>query len=874
MPHVPAGDASRAPSSDGPPRATVHTASTAVADAPPTHTPGTPTPDSAATPSTGQPSQNPGPVNPGASVPPTTGTPGTGSANTPRTDRPTTGTPNGNRPADADRPTVPGQRNNPGPDRTDRPTNLGQQPTAGRPDPRTGTPRPDATSRPDPRADRPAADRPASAPPRPDGTTRPDPRTDRPADGAPRQDPRAERPDDAPARPDPRADRPEADRRDDHGGPTPNRDPEHATPDHKPADGDTPDHKPADPDRPATADRPHGSPGGLVEPGHHDRERVENSVPRDADGKPQRHPDPEGDWPRAINGDPDAPGRHNNCVDVALATVDTYSGHPTPAAARTPDHDADGNPSDRGERGGRDRIENALGAKFSDMGDGKDAYRRLEDTLRREGHGSQAVIITRDADGRAHAWNAVNHNGKITYVDAQTGRRSNQPLHSGDHGVFAIPLGPDRRPATPHTDPGQSGHTRTDRRAPEEVAGTKHDLDQDGDDGPPGKKPKKGVDPEAEGMPKIDRRDEVKGSAEFGAEQDEKHEHHSRHPDPSQVTLRTEQNVHQTDLGKAFANLEAWERDGSVQRLFDEAAKRNDFDGSNPQQGFTHGELSKALDGFGQLDPSERGAVVAVLARMNVSFHQGNAVGYALDGRPDGYEWSDASVPRPPVGRSWGAHFHQKFDMWGEKPSSPARSIFNEMRGDNGFGDREPDTTWADHFRRTTNGTENALDMSGRNFAVLEVWDPEKKETRYIVDSSASNTAKEHQDHSEPHVGKYFDEVNKARVADGKEPFKPVHLYTEREPCGYSSGGSRFGGGSNDCSVYIRGSSSLGKVDVSYGIGYRAGPMVDGAKDAAGDPMTATKARKQQQADTRWYMRNIEVLWMRAAMRRDGGPDA
>ncbi|MFD0527978.1 toxin glutamine deamidase domain-containing protein [Kitasatospora arboriphila] len=472
MPHVPAGDASRAPSSDGPPRATVHTASTAVADAPPTHTPGTPTPDSAATPSTGQPSQNPGPVNPGASVPPTTGTPGTGSANTPRTDRPTTGTPNGNRPADADRPTVPGQRNNPGPDRTDRPTNLGQQPTAGRPDPRVGPPRPDATSRPDPRADRPAADRPTSAPPRPDGTTRPDPRTDRPADGAPRQDPRAERPDDAPTRPDPRADRPEADRRNDHGGPTPNRDPEHATPDHKPADGATPDHKPADPDRPATADRPYGSPGGLVEPGHHDRERVENSVPRDADGKPQRHPDPEGDWPRAINGDPNAPGRHNNCVDVALATVDTYSGHPTPQAARTPDHDADGNPSDRGERGGRDRIENALGAKFSDMGDGKDAYRRLEDTLRREGHGSQAVIITRDADGRAHAWNAVNHNGKITYVDAQTGRRSNQPLHSGDHGVFAIPLGPDRRPATPERDPHHdASDTRPERRAPEEAAG-------------------------------------------------------------------------------------------------------------------------------------------------------------------------------------------------------------------------------------------------------------------------------------------------------------------------------------------------------------------------------------------------------------------
>ncbi|WP_263108132.1 toxin glutamine deamidase domain-containing protein [Kitasatospora sp. DSM 101779] len=839
VPHVPAGDASRTPSSDGPPRATVHTASTAVADAPPTHTPGTPAPDSAATPSTGQPSQNPGPVNPGpvspgASVPPTTGTSGTGSANTPRTDRPTTGTPN------ADRPTLPGQRNNPGPDRTDRPTNLGRQPAAGRPDPRTGTPRPDATSRPDPRADRPAADRP---------TGTPEHRL------------------------------PEADRHGDEGANTPKVNPQHSapdhtTPDHKPGDHDspdhtTPDHKPVDPDRPATADRPHGSPGGLVEPSHHDRERVENSVPRDADGKPQRHPDPEGDWPRAINGDPDAPGRHNNCVDVALATVDTYSGHPTPAAARTPDHDADGNPSDRGERGGRDRIENALGARFSDMGDGKDAYRRLEDTLRREGHGSQAVIITRDADGRAHAWNAANHNGKITYIDAQTGRRSNQPLHSGDHGVFAIPLSPDRRPASPHTDPGRSGHTRTDsrpdRRAPAEAAGTKHKLDHEGDDGSAAKKPKTATDPEGPGKPKVTARDEVEGSAEYGTKQDEKHEHHGRLADPSQKTLREGQDVQQTDPSKAFAALEAWERDGSLQKLFDESAERNTLKGENVPRGFTHTELVHALDGFADLHPSQRGAVVAVLARMNVDFHRGNAVGYALGGRPDGYEWSNPNSPRPPEGRSWGAHFHKKFDMWGTS-KSPARNIYNEMV--KGFGNREVGTSWAAYLRETTNGTGNALDMSGRNFAVLEVKDPDSGETHYVVDSSAPGTAKEHEDHSEPHVGKYFDEVNKARVAAGKNPMEAVHLYTEREPCGRSSGGGRTGGikGTNDCSIYIRNSPSLSSVDVSYSIGYRAGKM------SAGN--VHQNAVQGQKADTRWYMRNIEVLWMRMGIRRDGSADA
>ncbi|MEV7121042.1 toxin glutamine deamidase domain-containing protein [Kitasatospora griseola] len=246
----------------------------------------------------------------------------------------------------------------------------------------------------------------------------------------------------------------------------------------RPEHGNAPERGPVGdqpPYRPAAADRPLGGPGGLLEPDARDHERVRDAVPQHPDGTPQRHPDPhDGDWPGAINGhDPNGPGRTNNCVDVALATVDTYSGHPTPAAARTPDHDGDGNPSPLGERGGRDRIENALGARFSDFGDGPDAYRQLEDALRKNGHGSQAVIITTDRDGRSHAWNAVNHQGRITYVDAQTGRRSDQPLHDGSNGVFAVPLDPNRRPAapaaSPETDPSRIHED--ERRAPERPAG-------------------------------------------------------------------------------------------------------------------------------------------------------------------------------------------------------------------------------------------------------------------------------------------------------------------------------------------------------------------------------------------------------------------
>ncbi|WP_244190819.1 toxin glutamine deamidase domain-containing protein, partial [Streptomyces caeruleatus] len=210
---------------------------------------------------------------------------------------------------------------------------------------------------------------------------------------------------------------------------TPNNQPPQSTPhtpdsnnnSHQQNSSDTP--RPKETPTPASETRNTNPPGGVTDPTRAEQGALEDSVPRDENGDPTRPPDPaDGPWVQRINGDGrDAPGRNNNCVDVALSTVDTYAGNPTTAGARTPDLNADGNPSDRGEKGGRDRIENTLGARFNDLGNGRDAFNRLENTLRNSGHGSQAVIITQDANGRAHAWNAVNHNGKITYIDAQTG---------------------------------------------------------------------------------------------------------------------------------------------------------------------------------------------------------------------------------------------------------------------------------------------------------------------------------------------------------------------------------------------------------------------------------------------------------------------
>ncbi|AUG76708.1 hypothetical protein CFP65_1834 [Kitasatospora sp. MMS16-BH015] len=231
-----------------------------------------------------------------------------------------------------------------------------------------------------------------------------------------------------------------------------------------------------EPFRPAIEDRPLGEEGGLEKPSVEDEERVKLAVPKNPDGTAQRHPDPwEGDWHTVINGDKRLnpldqlkPGRNNNCVDATLALLDTFDGHPTPAAARTPEFDEHGNPSDLGELGGRDRIERNLGAKFSDLGDGPDAFNRLEDTLRGSGHGSKAAIMTIDENGRSHTWVAVNHNDRITYLDGQTGGREDKPLRNGDSGaVFAIPLDPNRKPVTPapHSDPNHD--PATERRAPE-----------------------------------------------------------------------------------------------------------------------------------------------------------------------------------------------------------------------------------------------------------------------------------------------------------------------------------------------------------------------------------------------------------------------
>ncbi|WP_329495790.1 toxin glutamine deamidase domain-containing protein [Kitasatospora herbaricolor] len=188
--------------------------------------------------------------------------------------------------------------------------------------------------------------------------------------------------------------------------------------------------------------RPYGVPGGLGPVDPQEQAELERRVPKGADGLPARHPDPAaGGWAEVVNAAGHRePGRANNALEIALSAVDTFTGRPACAAPRIPTEGG------AGERGGRDRAERELGAPFRDLGEGAEAFERLAGALRRAGHGAQAVLLTLDAYGRSHAWNAVHHQEAVTYLDHQTGRQGPAPLHSADHGLWAIALDPDCRP--------------------------------------------------------------------------------------------------------------------------------------------------------------------------------------------------------------------------------------------------------------------------------------------------------------------------------------------------------------------------------------------------------------------------------------------
>ncbi|MEU0744412.1 toxin glutamine deamidase domain-containing protein [Streptomyces sp. NPDC006134] len=603
-----------------------------------------------------------------------------------------------------------------------------------------------------------------------------------------------------------------------HGQPENNHTPQNDT-----SGKDSSHHPSPAPSRPAPlpviATRDTTPPGGVTHPSPAEQQALVNAVPRDENGDPIRPPDPaDGPWVQRINGaGTDALGRTNNCVDVALSTVDTYAGTPTAAAARTPDPGPDGTPSDRGERNGRDRIENTLGARFTDLGDGRDAFNRLEDTLRTSGHGSQAVIITQDANGRAHAWNAVNHNGRITYIDAQVGRTSPRPLHHGTDGVFAIPLGPNRQPVTLEvvgSQPRPDVAARPDqaeRQAPKKPSGTSQGPNSD----------TKGEDPHPKDDPAR------KNHPRLSEPESDTSTHYGMAPMEHQAELRRTNDVRQVDLDPVHQQLNDWltpvpNEDGSGTRIplvdaLQSCSPPRPDDPDHKPVILRHDDLVKILPGFADMHPGERGAVIASLARLSHNFHASHAVGASPEPKDDYASRGE----RAHAGASWKAS-HRDDDELREAIQEEFAGIAKALEAS---GEHRPDFT-------------------GRNYAAVEVYDPVSKKITYMVDSSYPNPDGKH---SEKNLLDYLKTVNEGRAEE--DAYQPLSMYSDREPCGHGQGYA-------NCAKLL--SDEMQGIDVFYGTGYRKNAEIT---DSGLTPAGGYK--KQFDKDLAENLAELGKIWVR-----------
>ncbi|MFF4606252.1 toxin glutamine deamidase domain-containing protein [Streptomyces sp. NPDC001339] len=362
-----------------------------------------------------------------------------------------------------------------GPRRDDSRPQAPGSPTTPRPD---GT-RPDVT-RPDSDSARPDAARPhgaqQSTPPRPDGAQQPGPAR---SDG-----PRNDTPEQAPSTPGART----------PAAPSPNVPHQQPHPQYQPhqqqaqqpqlqpqPQQQTPHHQNPNPTQPLPHQHQHQAPvpqppnlrshldvrvglnvqpNGLYSPFPHDQQALAANFPRNPDGTPRPYNDPFQPWVQFQNdGGTSVPGRSNNCADCTRSFMESWYGNPQVSAVRTYDPDPnapDGLDRVSGERNGTANIEQWAGTSFRNSGpNSKNGYDRIANELRQAGHGASAAVLvtwpqTADGkDGGAHVFNAVNHNGRVIWVDSQTGEVSQQPINTEAVGVWHLVLDANRQPFDP-----------------------------------------------------------------------------------------------------------------------------------------------------------------------------------------------------------------------------------------------------------------------------------------------------------------------------------------------------------------------------------------------------------------------------------------
>ncbi|MDT0468590.1 toxin glutamine deamidase domain-containing protein [Streptomyces gibsoniae] len=219
-------------------------------------------------------------------------------------------------------------------------------------------------------------------------------------------------------------------------------------------------------------------PGGLTEPHPHDQQALVNAVPHDADGTPQRFPDPFGHWSQLQNdGGNQVPGRSNNCADCSRSFLETWYGNPQVSAPRTLDVDQHGNldPWSPEHDANTNQIRwSGAGHTYAGTGSDPETPNRIASDLQQAGHGAAAIVQVDWPGGGGHAFNAVNHHGNIIWIDTQSGEVSHQPLHipNAEH-VWHIPLDANRNPLHPTPTP-ETGTSHHDSNNPQEGTGTPH----------------------------------------------------------------------------------------------------------------------------------------------------------------------------------------------------------------------------------------------------------------------------------------------------------------------------------------------------------------------------------------------------------------
>ncbi|GAB4583206.1 WXG100-like domain-containing protein [Nocardia sp. IFM 10818] len=150
-------------------------------------------------------------------------------------------------------------------------------------------------------------------------------------------------------------------------------------------------------------------------------------------------------WVRLING-PGVmfAGRNINCVLCSDSFLRTWFGRPTEAPAL--------NDPSKPQGLGPQAVDNLTGGTREPT-----TFQRIKDQLLHLGPGSAAMVLTDwvDAKGKrvgGHAYVAVNHNGKVLFVDPQTGEVHGWPPRFRPDGVGAtqaVFLTPDGQPLRP-----------------------------------------------------------------------------------------------------------------------------------------------------------------------------------------------------------------------------------------------------------------------------------------------------------------------------------------------------------------------------------------------------------------------------------------